>query len=104
MENNYWVYEDYFIFKPKFNGLITDYHENIMQYNKLIFSNYDNLESIISIIQQKNYEPPDYNCSKFNKPLLNSLDKLINLRCLTFGYWFNKQLLNSLDKLINLTN
>ena len=25
MENNYWIYDDYFIFKPEFDGLINDY-------------------------------------------------------------------------------
>jgi hypothetical protein len=38
----------------------------------------------------------------FNQPLENSLDKLVNLHTLTFGYDFNQPLENSLDKLVNL--
>jgi hypothetical protein len=40
--------------------------------------------------------------SFFNKPLGNSLDKLVNLKSLYLGSNFNQPLGNSLDKLVNL--
>jgi len=44
----------------------------------------------------------DENVSDYNKPLGNSLDKLVNLKSLYFGNGFNKPFDNSLDKLVNL--
>jgi len=44
----------------------------------------------------------DQNVSDYNKPLGNSLDKLVNLKSLNFGNGFNKPFDNSLDKLVNL--
>jgi hypothetical protein len=44
----------------------------------------------------------DQNVSDYNKPLGNSLDKLVNLKSLYFGTGFNKPFDNSLDKLVNL--
>ena len=49
MEDKYWIYEDYFIFKPNFNGLITDYLNLMVKYDKLIFSNYNSLKKNIII-------------------------------------------------------
>jgi len=44
----------------------------------------------------------DQNVSDYNIPLGNSLDKLVNLKSLYFGTGFNKPFDNSLDKLVNL--
>lgn len=40
MNNNYWIYEDYIIFKPEFNKSIKNYINVIIFYHILIFSNY----------------------------------------------------------------
>jgi hypothetical protein len=130
MDLSYWTHEDYFIFKPDFNGSITNYLDIIKPHSKLVFSNFGDLNLCI---EQDNFYPNNfyldkkYIGSKFDQPLANSLDQLINmthinfgykfnyplskslnqLRNLThiyFGYWFNKPLGNSLDKLINLTH
>ena len=98
----YWVYEDYFIFKPYFNGSISDFIHVIKQYDKLIFSNYQNFDLVIKNELFGHNCHKDASCSKFNKPLLNELDELANLKELTFGWYFNHPLANSLDKLINL--
>jgi hypothetical protein len=44
----------------------------------------------------------DQNVSDYNIPLGKSLDKLVNLKSLYFGNGFNKRFDNSLDKLVNL--
>ena len=49
MNRNYWIYEDYFIFKPEFNGLIDDYIGIISNLKKLIFSDYNELKLCIEI-------------------------------------------------------
>ena len=43
----YWIYEDYFIFKPEFNYELNIYQNMIIKYKNLIFSNYDNYEICI---------------------------------------------------------
>ena len=43
MNKDYWIYDDAFIFKQEFNGLIDDYINIISNYKKLIFSDYDDL-------------------------------------------------------------
>ena len=102
MDLPYWIHEDYFIFKPNFNGSITDHLHIIIKYNKLIFSNYCDLETSIEQING-NESINNFSGSLFNKPLADSFDKLINLTLINFGDYFNKPLDNSLDKLINLT-
>ena len=99
MDLPYWVYQDYFIFKPDFNGLIAEHIEIIKQYRKLIFSNYDDLKCIDSIIKNKKGIHTNINqrYSNFNQ-------ELTNLKYLTFGYSFDQQLTHTLDKLINLTH
>ena len=129
MDIEYWIYQDYFIFKPKFNGSIVDYTDIISNYNKLIFSNYDDLDTTIKKIKETeydnyliyfdkfNFDKPlknavpelvtnfitDTNCL-FNKALGDSLSKLTNLTQINFGHDFNQPLTNSLDQLINLTH
>jgi hypothetical protein len=100
----YWTYEDYFIFKPEFNGSITDYSDIIKQYNKLIFANHNNLEASIETIKNEEDSECYIMCSKFDQPLSNSLDKSVNLTRIAFGGYFDKPLGNSLDKLVNLTH
>jgi len=88
----YWIYEDYFIFKPEFNDELDVFLiEVIVNYKKLIFSDYDDYKICIEtnnkyLIKYNN----NYKCSKFNQSLANSLDKLINLQQLTLGSCFNQ--------------
>ena len=104
MNENYWIYEDSFIFKPEFNEPIDGYIQVIKNYNKLIFSNYNDLE--ICIRTNNKYFDKYYNNYiklTFNKSLANSFDNLTSLTCLTFGHTFNQSLANSLDNLTSLT-
>jgi hypothetical protein len=41
MENNYWIVDDWLIFKPKFNEKLDEYYDIINKYKKLMFSNYN---------------------------------------------------------------
>ena len=44
----YWIYEDYFIFKPEFNDELDVFLiEVIVNYKKLIFSDYDDYKICI---------------------------------------------------------
>ena len=45
--DKYWIYEDYFIFKPEFNEELDDYVELLLNYKKLIFSDYDDYKICI---------------------------------------------------------
>ena len=81
MGNNYWIYENYFIFKPKFNGKIDNYIPIIKKYKKLIFSDYDDYEICIKTNNKyENKYSKNYKYSKFNKPLSNSLNNLTQLQ------------------------
>ena len=91
MNNDYWINEDYIIFKPEFNKSISNYIHVIKNYKKLIFSNYDDYKICISTINEHNYNK-NYKGSNFNQPILNSLDNLTQLQQLTFGYKFNQEL------------
>ena len=42
MSNNYWIVDEWLIFKPKFNEELTYYYGIINKYKKIIFSNYNN--------------------------------------------------------------
>ena len=68
MNENYWIYEDSFIFKPDFNEPIDDYIDIIKNYKKLIFSNYNDLEICIETNNNFNNKYKN-NCksSKFNQ-------------------------------------
>ena len=39
MENNYWIIDEWLIFKPDFNEELTDYYDIINKYNKIMFNN-----------------------------------------------------------------
>jgi hypothetical protein len=75
MNKDYWIYEDKFIFKPKFNKSIDKYADIIKNYSQLIFSNYDNLEIYIGTNNEylDKYNK-NYTVSKFNQPLTNLLN------------------------------
>jgi hypothetical protein len=88
VENNYWTYDDYFIFKPEFNGSITNYLNILIKYKKLIFSDFDQKVDIKTIIN-KNYNQALSGNSKFNQPLSNTLDQLSNLTHIDFSSSFN---------------
>ena len=89
MDNNYWIYEDCFIFKPVFNEPIDKYVEIIKKYKKLIFENYNNLELCIEINNKHNLNYNNYIGSKFNQSLSNSLNNLTQLTHLSFGFEFD---------------
>ena len=44
---NYWILDNKFIFKPKFNSSIDTYYNLISNCDELIFSNYDDINSCI---------------------------------------------------------
>ena len=69
---NYWIINDKLIFKYGFNSPLDEYIGVIGKYNKLLFSNYDDLE----ILTKKNnvyyYEfENNYKKSCFNFPISN---------------------------------
>jgi hypothetical protein len=105
MMQDYWIYDDYFIFKPEFNGSLYHYVDIISNYNKLIFSNYDDVEICVKTNNKYNrdYEK-NYTYSKFNQPIEDgALDKLTSLQGLTFGHAFNQPVSGgALDKLTSL--
>ena len=41
MENNYWIVDDWLIFKPEFNEELDEYYDVINKYKKIMFSNYN---------------------------------------------------------------
>ena len=58
MENNYWIIDDWLIFKPKFNEELDKYYDIINKYKKIIFSNYN--DPLIAIETNNKYN------SKYN--------------------------------------
>ena len=87
MDNNYWIYEDYFIFKPEFNGLISHYIDIICNYKNLIFSNYDYYDYDIFIKINNKFENKyfiNYRPSQFNQTLNNSFDNLPSITSINF--------------------
>ena len=101
MKNNYWIVDDWLIFKPKFNEELTDYYDIINQCKKIMFSNYDDPLILIETNNQYKYEyEKNYIKSEFNQEidLLNN----INLTYLTFGDDFNQEI--DLSNNINLTH
>ena len=91
--NDYWIYENSFIFKPTFDKPIDNYIEIIKNYKKLIFSNYDNLELYIKTNNNFKFTyDKQFIRLNFNLPLENSLSNLTNLTYLELGYKFNQSL------------
>ena len=52
MEKFYWTISDIIIFKPEFDSALNDYIEIIFQYKKIIFSNYNDPEITIKLIEK----------------------------------------------------
>ena len=100
---DYYIYEDSFIFKPYFNGIVNDYINIISNYKKIFFSNYNEPQLCVET-NNKYYDiyRQKHIYSYFNKPLSDSLNNQIQLQQLTFGSDFNQPLGNSLKNLTNL--
>jgi len=41
MESNFWIVNEWLIFKPEFNEELTYYYDIINKYKKVMFSNYN---------------------------------------------------------------
>ena len=97
MENNYWIVNDWLIFKPYFNFEITNYYDIINKHNKIMFSNHN--EPLIALKKNNIYE---FGIFKYNFNQAINLSNNINLIHLTFGWNFNQEI-NLLNN-INLTH
>jgi hypothetical protein len=85
--NDYWIIEDQFIFKPHFDSSIDVYKNIISKYNKLVFSNYNDVD--ICIKRNNKYDSiysNNFIGSKFNQ----IIDLPPNLTHITFGRNFNQ--------------
>ena len=83
MENNYWIVDDWLIFKPYFNKKLTKYYGIINKYKKIMFSNYTNPLIAIKTNNDFNYKYKNkYKRNKFNQEI--DLSNNINLTHLTF--------------------
>jgi len=101
MENNYWIVNEWLMFKPSFNEDLLNYYDIINKYKKIMFSNYN--DPLIAIKTNNKYESEyDYNYinNKFNKEI--DLSNNINLTHLTLGIIFNQEI--DLSNNINLTH
>ncbi len=67
MEEPYWIVEDKLIFKPEFNEELDNYYNVISQYNKLIFSNYNDPEITIKTENKCDFNINNHILSRFNK-------------------------------------
>lgn len=86
---DYWIYEDILIFKPKFNKNLDQYKNITKNFNKIIFSNYDDLELVLETGNKYNSEyNNNYVCNKFNQPI--NLDE--KLEYLKLGTNFNQSI------------
>ena len=92
MENNYWIIDEWLIFKPSFNEDLTNYYDVINKYKKVIFSNYnDPLITIKTNNKYKSNYENNYVENNFNKEI--DLSNNINLTHLTFGDDFNQEII-----------
>jgi hypothetical protein len=99
MENNYWIVDEWLIFKPDFNDELDDYYNIINKYKKVMFSNY--VEPLIAIKTNNIYAGGNkYVRNNFNQKI--DLSNNINLTHLTFEWNFNKEI--DLSNNINLTH
>ena len=101
MTNNYWIVDEWLIFKPEFNEELTNYYSIINKYNKIMFSDYNN--PLIAIETNNQYKDKYHGIwikSNFNQEM--DLSNNINLTHLTFGWWFNQEI--DLSNNINLTH
>ena len=96
---NYWILNDNtLIFKSEFNKFLDNYINIISKYNKLIFSNYSDID--ICIETNNEYGLKYYFESKFNQPVINLPP---NITHLTFGYYFNQEVNNLPSNITHLT-
>ena len=101
MENNYWIIDEWLIFKPSFNEDLTNYYDVINKYEKIMFSNYNDPLIAIKTNNEWNREYlNNYIESDFNQKI--DLSNNINLTHLTFGYYFNQKI--DLSNNIHLTH
>ena len=78
---DYIANQDTIIFSPVFNGLLN--HLILINYKKIIFSNYELTESLFDAYENSNFSNEKRICSNFNIPLTNSLSELINVTLLS---------------------
>jgi hypothetical protein len=107
---DYWIYQDYLIFKPAFNKELTN-NELLLKYQKIIFSNY-HIPSICLKLKNKFVACHAFcSFSMFNR----SIDLPNTIEQLNFGYHFNQPLIlpttlthltlgNEFNQPINLPN
>ena len=70
MENNYWIENEWLIFKPEFNEELIYYYDIINKYKKVMFSNYNNPLIAIKINNKYSKKYYDYHVrSNFNKEI-----------------------------------
>jgi len=98
MENNYWIVDDWLIFKPEFNDKLDEYYDMINKYNKIIFSNYN--EHLIEIETNNRWIKNYFLYSIFNQEI--NLSNNNNLTDLYLGHDFNKKI--DLSNNIHLTH
>ena len=70
MENNYWSADDWLIFKPDFNENLDEYYDIINNYNKIMFSNYDDERNFADELFLKNW---DYLKNKWKNKILKDV-------------------------------
>ncbi len=100
---DYWIVNEYLIFKHKFNDSLDKYANLLNKYTSLIFSNYDDWKICIETNNEYIFKYHiQYVSSKFNQPIkLNQ-----NLTHLTMGKRFNQpiQLTNEIKYLYLCSN
>jgi hypothetical protein len=88
--DDYWICENRFIFKYKFNEKLDKYYDLIKLYDTLIFSNYTDVNICI---KTNNFYDKEYHniyfFSRFNQKII--LPE--NLTHITFSYHFNQELI-----------
>lgn len=97
--SQYWTYENKIIFKPSFNGPIKNYHDQILKYDEIIFSDTECFD-FLKRVNFSNYAWPNYSswknsndveylaCSKFNDQI--DFTSYSDLTRVIFGYTFNQ--------------
>jgi len=107
MENNYWIVDNWLIFKPEFNDELDEYYDIINKYKKIMFSNYNkkidlsnninlthlflgyNFNQEIDLSNNIHLTHLTFGCN-FNQEI--DLSNNIHLTHLTFGYYFNQEI------------
>jgi hypothetical protein len=87
---DYWISGSKIIFKPEFNKPLDEFYELISKYNELIFSDYNDLNTLLKTINcdfknsRLHFKP-----SKFNQPIILGN----NLKIIIFGICFNQPII-----------